>query len=121
LPTLERLPRALLHLEGLAIFAASLALYFDADYSLLALVLLILAPDVSLLAYVAGPRAGALAYNSVHTLTLPILLGTVGVLADSAVPVQVALIWLAHIGMDRLLGYGLKYPSGMRDSHLQRV
>ena len=121
LPSLDRLPHVLLRLEGLAIFAAALALYFDADYSVLALILLILAPDVSFAAYAAGPRTGALAYNAVHTLTFPIALGVVGVLADSGVPIQVALIWLAHIGMDRLLGYGLKYPSAFKDTHLQRV
>lgn len=121
LPRLDRLPHVLLRLEGLAVFAAAIALYFDADYSVLALILLILAPDVSFAAYVAGPRVGALAYNAVHTLTFPIALGVAGVLAESGVPVQVALIWLAHIGMDRLLGYGLKYPSAFKDTHLQRV
>ena len=85
------------------------------------IVLLILAPDLSMLAYVAGPRAGALTYNVVHVLALPLALGTVGVLADSGVAVQVALIWFAHIGVDRALGYGLKYPSAFSDTHLQRV
>ena len=42
-------------------------------------------------------------------------------MADSETAAKVALIWLAHIGMDRLLGYGLKYPSAFKDTHLQRV
>jgi hypothetical protein len=115
------MPRALLHLEGLVLLAGSIALYLHLDFSLLALALLALAPDVSLLAYVAGPRAGAVAYNAVHTTLGPIALGTVGVLADADVAVQVALVWLAHIGADRTLGYGLKYPSAPRDTHLGRV
>ena len=48
-------------------------------------------------------------------------LGAAGVLADSGLPVQLALIWLGHIGMDHALGYGLKYPTAFGDTHLQRV
>jgi len=117
----ERLPGTLLRLEGAALFAAAIALYVDQGFSALAFVLLILAPDVSLLGYLAGGRAGALSYDVVHFEALPIALGTIGVLGGSDVPVQVALIWLAHIGIDRLLGYGLKYPSAFTDTHLQRV
>jgi hypothetical protein len=119
--SLERLPGWLLRLEGAALLAAAIVLYADGGFSALAFVLLILAPDLSMLAYVAGPRAGALAYNVVHVLALPLALGTAGVLADSGVAVQVALIWFAHIGADRALGYGLKYPSAFSDTHLQRV
>ena len=118
---LDRLPAILLRAEGAAVFAAALALYLDGDYSVLALVLLFLAPDLSFAGYLAGTRVGALAYNSVHTYVGPVALGTVGILADADVPVQLALIWLAHIGIDRLLGYGLKYPSGFRSSHLDRI
>jgi hypothetical protein len=119
--TLDRAPAVLLRLEGAAVLGAAVALYADGDWSWLAFALLLLAPDVSLLAYVAGPRAGMVAYDLVHFIALPLALGTVGVLGGHGVLVQVALIWLAHIGMDRALGYGLKYPGAFRDSHLQRV
>ena len=56
-----------------------------------------------------------------HTYVGPVALGATGILADSERAAQVALIWLAHIGMDRLLGYGLKYPTAFKDTHLQRV
>jgi hypothetical protein len=118
---LERLPRVLLRLEGLAVFAGAIAVYLDADYSVLALVLLFLAPDLSFLGYLAGPRTGAVAYNAVHTYVAPVALGAVGLVADGDVAVQVALIWIAHIGIDRLLGYGLKYPTEFKDTHLNRV
>jgi hypothetical protein len=118
---LERLPRRLLHLEGLAVLVAAIALYFDAGYGWLALVLLFLVPDLSMLGYLGGPRIGALAYDVVHTYALPVALALAGVLGDIGVATQLALIWLAHIGLDRLLGYGLKYPSGFKDTHLQRV
>lgn len=118
---MERLPRSLLHLEGLAVLVGSIALYFDAGYGWVLLVVLFLAPDLSMLGYLGGPRAGALTYDVVHTYALPIALGVVGVLGNEETAIQVALIWLAHIGLDRLIGYGLKYPSGVRDTHLQRV
>jgi hypothetical protein len=118
---LERLPRRLLHLEGLAVLVGAVALYFDAGYGWLALVLLFLTPDLSMLGYVAGPRLGSLTYDVVHTHTLPVALGVVGIVSGASWAIQLALIWLAHIGMDRLLGYGLKYPTGFKDTHLQRV
>lgn len=113
--------RLLLRLEGLAIAAGAVVLYVDADHSWWLFVALILAPDVSFLGYAAGPRAGAAAYNLLHNLVLPVALGAAGVLADSGPAVAIALIWLAHIGADRLLGYGLKYPTAFKDTHLQRV
>jgi hypothetical protein len=119
--SLDRVPAVLLRLEGAAVLGAAVALYADGDWSWLAFALLLLAPDVSMLGYLAGPRAGMLSYDLVHFMALPIGLGTVGVLGDHGVAVQVALIWLAHIGVDRLLGYGLKYPTSFGDTHLQRV
>jgi hypothetical protein len=113
--------RLLLRLEGLAIGVGAVVLYADGDHSWWLFALLILAPDVSFLAYAAGPRVGAAAYNLLHNLVLPIALGTAGVLADSEGAIAVSLIWLAHIGVDRLLGYGLKYPTAFKDTHLQRV
>jgi hypothetical protein len=118
---LDRLPAVLLRLEGLAVLGASIALYADGSWSWLAYLLLILAPDLSMLGYVAGPRAGALVYNLAHFAALPLALGAAGVVADSGLPVQLALIWLGHIGMDHALGYGLKYPTAFGDTHLQRV
>ena len=118
---MAELPRRLLHLEGLAALTGALALYFDAGFGWLLLVVLFLAPDLSMLGYLGGPRMGALAYDLVHTYVGPVALGLVGVLGDVDTASQVALIWLAHIGMDRLLGYGLKYPTAFKDTHLQRV
>ena len=119
--SLERLPGTLLRLEGAAVCGAAIALYLDEGFSALAFVLLILAPDLSLLGYFAGERGGALIYDVVHFEAWPVALATIGVLSGSGVAIQIALIWLAHIGGDRLLGYGLKYPSAFQDTHLQRV
>lgn len=118
---MDRLPRRLLHLEGFAVAAGSLVLYVDAGYSWLFLVVLILAPDLSMLGYLGGSRLGTLSYDVVHTYAGPVVLGVAGVLGGYETALQIALIWLAHIGVDRMLGYGLKYPTGFKDTHLQRV
>ena len=118
---LGRLPRWLLHLEGLALLGGALALYFHFGYGWVLLVALLLAPDLSMVGYLAGPRVGAVAYDLVHTSALPLALAVGGTLGGSGSSVQLALIWLAHVGADRLLGYGLKYPTHFKDTHLQRV
>ncbi len=115
------LPRRLLRLEGLALLAGALTLYFHLGFGWLLLVVLILAPDLSALGYLANARAGSIAYDLAHTEIWPVCLAVAGVLGGTDALVQVALIWLAHIGADRVLGYGLKYPTGFKDTHLQRV
>lgn len=117
----DRLPRTLLRLEGLALAIAALVLYFHLDHGWLLLAALVLAPDLSMLGYAAGVRIGAVAYDLAHTTTAPLVLGVAGVLVDAALAVQLALIWLVHIGVDRAVGYGLKYPTRFEDTHLQRV
>ncbi len=121
MPALAGLPRLLLRLEGAAVLAGSLVLYFDQGFDWLLLVVLALAPDLAMVGFAAGERVGVAAYDLVHTEVLPVALGIVGFLADRDLAVRLALIWLAHIGADRLLGYGLKYPTAFRDTHLQRV
>ena len=116
-----RLPGILLRLEGAAVAAGSLALYFDQGFGWVALIVLALAPDLAMVAFAAGPRVGAIAYDVAHTEALPVALGVAGVLSGDELPVQLALIWLIHIGVDRAVGYGLKYPTAFGDTHLQRV
>ncbi len=115
------LPAALLRAEGLALFASAVVLYVHGDFALWPLIVFALAPDLAALGYLAGPRTGAIAYDAAHTTVAPLALGAAGVIWDVGWPVQVALIWAAHIGADRLLGYGLKYTTGFKDTHLQRV
>ena len=116
-----RLPRILLRAEGAAVAAAAIALYFHADYPWWLLVVLALAPDLSMVGYVGGPTIGAAACDAAHTYLLPVVLAAIGVIADAGIAVQVGLIWIAHIGVDRAVGYGLKYPGEFKETHLQRV
>ena len=111
----------LLRLEWAAVLAAAIAGYLFLDGSWQLFVLLILAPDLAMLGYLAGPAAGAIVYNAFHILVWPAILFLGGLYAGSAVAMQVAAIWTAHIAMDRVLGYGLKLPTGFTDTHLGRI
>jgi hypothetical protein len=113
--------RALLRIEGAAVFAVALAAYaqFGAGWGAFALWLLV--PDLSLLGYLAGPRVGAALYNAAHSYAGPALLLALGVSAAMPWAVAGSLIWLVHIGLDRALGYGLKYAAGFAFTHLGRI
>jgi hypothetical protein len=111
----------LLRLEGAAVAAMGVYLYARADASWWLFGALALAPDLSMLGYLGGPGIGAASYNAVHTYVGPLALVGVAIAADSSLVKEIALIWFVHIGADRLLGYGLKYPGGFKDTHLQRV
>ena len=118
---IDRLPRVLLGVEGAAVGGAAIVLYFWPGYPWWLLLVLALAPDLSFVGYVRGPRVGATVYDVAHTYALPVPLAALGLLADLEIAVQVGLVWIAHIGIDRAVGYGLKYPTRFEDTHLQRV
>jgi len=113
--------RGWLRLEGVAVLALSVALYAHVGEGWLLFALLLFAFDASMVGYLRDARTGALVYNLVHTYTAPLVLGTVGLLAGIGGTVAVALIWSAHIGMDRALGYGLKLPTSFQHTHLGAV
>ncbi|HET7038923.1 MAG TPA: DUF4260 domain-containing protein [Gemmatimonadales bacterium] len=110
--------RALLRLEGLAVLALSLTVYWVLEASWLWFALLFLAPDLSFAGYLRGPRVGALAYNLAHTYVVPLALMGAAVALELGRPATLLLVWTAHIGFDRMLGLGLKYPTAFRDTHL---
>jgi len=113
--------RTLLRIEGLMLFGTATLLYWISGASWWLFGGLLLAPDLSFLAYLAGPRLGAIGYNALHTTTGPLLLALTGVVMHWPLAASIALIWLAHIGIDRALGYGLKYATGFGFTHLGRV
>lgn len=114
-------PAVLLRTEGATMLAASGALYWLSGESWWLFALLLLAPDASMLGYLAGPRVGAALYNAIHSYPLPAALGTFGLVAGTPPAVAVSLVWFAHIGMDRAIGYGLKYEGEFQDTHMERV
>ena len=115
------MPRVLLHVEGAAVFFAAVAAYFLLGLPLWAFIVFLLAPDLSAIAYLMGPRTGSIVYNLAHTMAWPVLLGLAGWWLGWSWAMPVALIWLAHIGMDRMVGYGLKYPDAFKHTHLDQV
>jgi hypothetical protein len=113
--------RTLLRLEGLALFTGMTLLYGVWDGSWWIYAILFLAPDLSFAAYLAGPKFGAMVYNAAHSYLAPMAMMTFGFAASSPLVLSIAMIWLAHIGFDRMLGYGLKYASGFGFTHLGRI
>jgi Domain of unknown function (DUF4260) len=113
--------RTLLRLEGLTLFAGMTLLYAVWGGSWWVYFLVFLAPDISFAAYLAGPRFGAIVYNAAHSYMAPMALMTTGFGMNSPLTLSIAMIWLAHIGIDRALGYGLKYSTGFGFTHLGRI
>jgi len=113
--------RVLLRLEGLALLAAMVVLYSTRGGPWWLFAVLFLAPDLSFAAYLAGARIGAIVYNAVHVTAAPIVLLMAGLVFDQPLTASIAIIWLAHIGMDRAAGYGLKYPDAFNHTHLGRI
>jgi hypothetical protein len=113
--------RTLLRVEGLALFGAATLFYGASGAPWWLFAVLLLVPDLSFAGYLAGPRLGAMAYNALHIAVGPLLLGLASLTMSWPMAGSVALIWLAHLGIDRALGYGLKYTSGFGFTHLGRI
>lgn len=110
-----------IHIEGLVVFITSLYFYAQVGISWWILFLLLLVPDLSMLGYIVNNKIGSYIYNVFHTYILPLLLIILSVILDQNIMLALSLIWMAHIGMDRTLGYGLKYPNDFKDTHLQKI
>jgi hypothetical protein len=107
--------------EGLVIAAVTAVLYARAGTSWWLFAALWLVPDLSMLGYLGRPCRAARIYNTFHTYLLPGVLALTGLLIHASNVLPVALIWANHIGVDRALGYGLKYSDGFQWTHLGRI
>jgi Domain of unknown function (DUF4260) len=114
-------PKVLLRAEGWVILTVSFAAYRQLDGNWVLFFLLFLWPDLFMLGYLVNARLGAALYNLVHTEIGPVYLGSIAVFEHWHNTLLFAIIWIAHIGFDRTLGYGLKYSTFFKDTHLQRV
>lgn len=108
-------------LEGLALFVAAVCLYGLGAHSWWWFAAGIFVVDVTMVGYLANNRIGAFVYNLGHSLTLPLVVYTIAIWQDSSLGAAIALIWLAHIGMDRAMGYGLKTDKGFKHTHLGEI
>lgn len=110
--------RVLVQFEGAALFLGATAAYFHLGGAWWVYLVLLLSPDLSFLGYGLGPKVGAAIYNGAHSLALTIALGALAVALGSGFLGHLALIHAAHVGLDRSLGYGLKYASSFGSTHL---
>lgn len=117
----EGMPRAFLRAEAIAALAGGVWLWFAHGGELFWLVPFILAVDISISGYLAGPRVGAVVYNLAHNWALGLAVLGIGVWTASTPLVLGGAVLIAHVGMDRTLGYGLKYPSSFSETHLGRI
>jgi len=110
--------RLILRAEGAVALALSLAAYHALDFSWWLFAATLLAPDLAMLGYLRDPTMGALTYNLAHTYVGPFVLALVGYFAGIPLLIALAAVWAAHIGVDRLLAYGLKYATAFQNTHL---
>ncbi len=113
--------RTILKLENAAIAVAGLVIYHLSGSSWLLFAALILVPDISMAAYLTGPRIGAICYNIAHVWFGPVVVIVVALLLDLPLVLSIGLIWAVHIAIDRALGYGLKHYSDFKQTHLGRI
>ena len=113
--------RIVLRLEGLCVLIAASVAYSKFGLGWGTFALFFFTPDVSFLGYLAGPKVGAVTYNLAHSYIGAIACLVVGFLFPAPTILGVGIIWFAHIGFDRALGYGLKYSAGFGFTHLGRI
>jgi hypothetical protein len=119
---MSKLPIYFERVEGAILFVAMSGLFFALHGGLITYVLVLLAVDISIAGYLAGPKVGAITYNLFHNLAGPIILLGIGILSVNTQFLSAwALVWIAHIGVDRALGLGLKYPDGFGHTTLGRI
>ena len=110
-----------LRLEGAAALLLAAYAYHAIEGPWLWFAILFLMPDVFMLGYLKSRRLGAATYNIAHTYLFPFAILLLWLIVRDVWVLRIAAIWAAHIGLDRLLGFGLKDPAGFKHTHLQRV
>ncbi|HSA84291.1 MAG TPA: DUF4260 domain-containing protein [Patescibacteria group bacterium] len=113
--------KKILYIEGAAVFIASLYFYHQTGGNWIMFALLILLPDLSILGYLKNKKIGAFIYNLIHNYILAPLIILIGLYIDQILLVHLGLILTSHVGMDRMLGLGLKYSNKFKNTHLQNV
>jgi len=111
----------ILRIESAAIGVLGIVAFLSLGGSPLVLIPALLAPDLSILGYLAGPRVGAVTYNLVHNWALPVGFALLAIVIGQLWPLLAATALAAHVGWDRALGYGLKLPTGFKETHLGRI
>lgn len=113
--------RIFLILESVVIFIGALLIYLFLSGNWIIFLVLLFAPDIFAIGYLKNSRIGSIIYNIGHIYVWSIILIVIGILIDLNLLILFSLIWIAHISMDRAMGYGLKYPSDFKDTHMQKL
>ncbi|WP_373877042.1 DUF4260 domain-containing protein [Lysinibacillus piscis] len=113
--------RHIIKLEYASIALLCLLFYWYYQFPWLYLILFLLTPDISMVGYLINGKVGALFYNMSHSFICPAFLLFIGIVCTENVCMMIALIWLMHIGVDRALGYGLKYKDAFTHTHIQHI
>ena len=114
-------PRRWLRVEALTLLIGSMIAYRTTHASWWLIVILFLAPDTFALGYLVNARLGARLYNLAHSTPLPATVTGLGYFAASPALMAIGLVGLVHIGVDRLVGYGLKYDDDDQHTHLGQL
>lgn len=114
-------PKRLLQVEGFAAMAISIGLYAHLHFSFVWFAAAFLLPDLAMVGYLANKSVGAACYNCVHTYVAPLILTAILELRGHPEALWIPLVWICHIGVDRAVGFGLKYNSDFKLTHLQKV
>jgi len=112
-------PAILLRMEEALLLVGAVWMYACFHFNWVLFAALFFAPDLFMLGYLVNSRIGSAMYNLGHTFALPLSFFAVAYIRSSMLCTAIGLIWFAHIVLDRLLGYGLKYPTRFNDTHLQ--
>lgn len=113
--------KTILRLENGTLFLLALSLFIYLGFPIFYFFLFLLLPDITMIGYLGGSSLGAKLYNLGHTLVFPVLLLLLYLVMPITLLLTIAIIWSAHIFMDRTLGYGLKYPDEFKHTHIQNL
>lgn len=113
--------KTLLHVEGFSVLALCIYFYNYYEFSWLLFIILLFVPDLAIFGYSLSTEIGAIIYNIVHTYTIAIAIVCIGIITSEQMILAAGIIWTAHIGMDRMFGFGLKYPTNFKDTHFNRL
>jgi hypothetical protein len=113
--------RIFLVLESVVIFLGSFLIYLLLGGNWIIFLVLLFSPDIFMVGYLKNSRIGSIIYNIGNVYAWAIVSIIIGILIDFNLLILFSLIWMAHIIMDRAMGYGLKYPSDFEDTHMQRI
>ncbi|MEI5993759.1 DUF4260 domain-containing protein [Candidatus Enterococcus mansonii] len=113
--------KTILQIENGSLFLLAFALFIHLNVPVFYFFLWLLLPDITMLGYLGGSSLGANIYNLGHNLVFPVLLTIIYLLTHTTLLLPIAIVWSAHIFMDRTLGYGLKYSDDFKHTHIQSL